>query len=368
MKVAIIGTRGIPPRYGGFETFAWHLSKGLAKRGHHVTVYGRKHTVGDEPLPEGVESVLTDTLRFKHGETLSGSMLASLDACKRDFDVALVCNVANAPFVPFLKDAGMAVALNVDGIEHQRLKWGKIARFYLRWCEKVALSTADALVSDAEVIHRYYKETYGKDSEIIAYGVEPLEPKIDETGELSKYDLQRDGYFLYTARLEPENMAHVAIQAHHAANCHRPLVVVGDAPYASGYINRLKDKNRGNVLFLGGIYGKEYRLLKSNCFAYIQAGEVGGTHPALLEGMAWAPVVVANDVPEHREVGEDTILYYEKNHVGCLGRILYRLEESKEQREIFSFKARKRISDHYRWEEICTQYEKLFSRICAKSR
>ncbi len=363
MKLAIIGTRGIPPRYGGFETFAWHLSQHLAKRGHKVTVYGRKHTVGDEDLPEGVHSILTDSLRFKHGETVSSSFLAVRDAANKPFDVALVCNIANAPLLLWLKRKGVKVVLNVDGIERERLKWGKIARFYLKNCEKLTMSVADAVVSDAEVIHRYYLETYGKKTEIIAYGVEPLSPLLNESNLLEKYGLSRDGYFLYTARLEPENMAHVVLQAHRNSGCKRPLVVVGDAPYASAYIDKLKKRSTDNVLFLGSIYGENYHLLKSNCFAYIQAGEVGGTHPALLEGMAWAPMVVANDVEEHREVGGNSIQYYRRNHVGNLSEILLKLEKNPDQRWGFSEKAHKRIEKIYRWETIADHYEKLFYKL-----
>ena len=235
------------------------------------------------------------------------------------------------------------------------------------------MNVADAVVSDAEVIHRYYLETYGKFTEIIAYGVEPLSPLVDESNLLKKYGLSRDGYFLYTARLEPENMAHVVLQAHRMSGCNRPLVIVGDAPYANAYIDNIKAHCSGNVLFLGGIYGNDYRLLKSNCFSYIQAGEVGGTHPALLEGMAWAPMVVANDVEEHLEVGKDSIQYYKKNHVRNLAEILCDLEKHPAKRIEFSLKAKKENSkslsmgNHYRpIRKTFSQTKKHLKFICIK--
>jgi hypothetical protein len=176
LKLAIIGTRGVPANYGGFETFAEELGRRLAERGHDVTVYGRRGFI-DPTLEEyrGMRLVVLPSLSSKHLETVSNTFAASLHAAKRGFDAALVCNAANAPFVRLLQLAGIPVALNVDGLERKRRKWGLAGRTYYRICERLAARLPDALITDAEVIQRYYRRAYGVASEMIVYEGGPAE-------------------------------------------------------------------------------------------------------------------------------------------------------------------------------------------------
>jgi len=215
MRIAILGTRGIPAAYGGFETLAWELSTRLAARGHEVTVYcrlGRTDETVDPPA--GVTRRFLPFLRGKYLETVSHTGLSTLDAISRGYDAIWLGNVANAIFAGLPRVRGTVVALNVDGIERQRAKWGVAGRLWYAVGERLALVLPDALVADALVIQDYYRERYGKPSALIAYGAGILdrEPPPD----LSDHGLdgiEAGRYVLYVSRLEPENQADLVIEA-----------------------------------------------------------------------------------------------------------------------------------------------------------
>src|ERR1044071_2506393 len=181
MRIAILGTRGIPASYGGFETFAEHLSTRLVARGHEVTVYCRAHYISPRQLEyQGVRLRVLPTIRHKYFDTVVHAFLSAVDAAPRRYDAALICNAANAPFAPILRLAGTPVAINVDGLEHKRKKWNWIARRYYRLAEKLATILPNETVTDAKVIQDYYLARYRAQSTMIAYGAE-VERRADKT-------------------------------------------------------------------------------------------------------------------------------------------------------------------------------------------
>src|SRR4030095_7363928 len=162
MRIAILGTRGIPASYGGFETFAEHLATRLVARGHQVTVYCRSHYVSPRQLEYNVVNLqILPTVRHKYFDTVVHTFLSAVHAVPRRFDAALICNAANAPFSPILRLTGTPVAINVDGLEHKRKKWNWIARTYYRLAERLATILPTETVTDARVIQEYYKARYG---------------------------------------------------------------------------------------------------------------------------------------------------------------------------------------------------------------
>ncbi|HEY2846661.1 MAG TPA: DUF1972 domain-containing protein, partial [Pyrinomonadaceae bacterium] len=191
MRIAIIGTRGIPANYGGFETFAEELSKRLVARGHEVTVYCRSHYV-DSALKEhnGAQLVVLPTLRHKYLDTVIHSLLSVLHAVPERFDVVLVCNAANSPWIPILKWTGTPVAINVDGLERNRKKWNALGRIYYSLGEKASMWFSSRVVTDASVIRDYYKERYGADTTLIAYGAEVARAPAQEI--LARYGLAKE--------------------------------------------------------------------------------------------------------------------------------------------------------------------------------
>src|SRR6266705_4929389 len=211
MRISIFGTRGIPASYGGFETFAEHLSTRLVARGHEVTVYCRAHYVSPRQLEyHGVRLKVLPTIRHKYFDTVVHTFLSALDAVPQRFNAALICNAANAPFAPFLRLTGTPVAINVDGLEHKRKKWNWIGRQYYLLAERLATILPTETVTDAKVIQEYYQARYRAQSTMIAYGAE-VERRPDPL--VRRWRVEPNRYVLYVSRLEPENNAHLVIEA-----------------------------------------------------------------------------------------------------------------------------------------------------------
>lgn len=362
MRLAIIGTRGIPANYGGFETFAEELSKRLVARGHDVTVYCRSHYV-DSGLRQynGARLVVLPTLRHKYLDTVVHSLLSMLDAATKRFDAVLVCNAANSPLIPILEWTGTPVAINVDGLERHRKKWNALGRLYYALGEKASLWFASRVVTDARVIRDYYKNAYGADTTLIAYGAEIARSPERQT--LERFNLAHENYLLYLSRLEPENNAAMVIEAFKMVQTEKKLVIVGDAPYAEKYKTYLKTLAAGDkrIRFIGSVYGADKKALEQNTAAYIHATEVGGTHPALIEAMGAGNCCLVYDTPENREVAGDAGLYYSdpQSLAHLLTRVLSDPELVKDRRQ----HAQDRVREDYDWETVTNEYEKLLEQL-----
>ena len=238
MRIAILGTRGIPASYGGFETFAEELSTRLAARGHHVAVYCRaRHS---ETSYRGVRLQYLPTIRHKYFDTLAHAFLSTLRLLGRPVDAALYCNGANAIFTLLPRIFGMPVALNVDGLERKRKKWNRLARAWYLISERLATVCPTAVITDARAIESYYRERYGKETVFIPYGAET--GKTAGAGALRDLGLEPGAYFLYVSRMEPENRALEVRQAFERVGTPMKLALVGDAPYAPDYIRRVRER------------------------------------------------------------------------------------------------------------------------------
>ena len=363
MKLAIIGTRGVPASYGGFETFAEELGWRLAARGHEVTVYGRRGFVDpDQTEYRGMRLTVLPSLRSKHLETVSNTFAAAVHASRRGFDAALMCNAANAPFVRILQLAGTPVALNVDGLERKRRKWGVAGRTYYRVCERLAARLPDALITDAEVIHRYYRRAYGADSEMIVYGGDLEPPTGSDT--LEELSLEPDEYLLYVSRFEPENNPDRVVEAYRKVGGSRRLVMVGGAPYARGLTRRVSELADDRVLLPGPVYGNGYRQLLFNCRSYIHATEVGGTHPALVEAMGAGRPVLYYDTPENREVAGVAGLRFRFDGERNLETVLSDVLEDRAELATMGRRSRRRVEERYRWADVADAYERVLEGLC----
>lgn len=364
MKIAILGIRGVPARYGGFETFAEQLGSRLATHGHEVTVYGRGGWI-----PRGLRRyrgmaiVRLPAPRSKYFETVINTLFAAVHAVLERPDLVYVCNSANVPAVILLLLARQHVILNVDGLEWQRAKWNAIGRAYYRVCARVAARLPAHIVTDARVIQAYYRMAYGRETRFFPYGTD-LVPTADD-GTLTRLDLAANGYVLYVSRLEPENNAHLLIDAYSRVRTDLPLVIVGDAPYADRYIEELHRSADPRVRFVGAIYGSGYDVLRSHAALYVQATEVGGTHPALVEAMGVGNAIVANDTPEHRETLADTGRYY--RGVAGLAEAIQALLEDPEAAGALRIAAQRRAAALYDWDTITADYEAWFLTLLASA-
>ncbi len=365
MRIAILGTRGIPASYGGFETFAEHLSTRLVARGHDVTVYCRAHYVSPRQLEyHGVRLKVLPTIRHKYFDTVVHAFLSALHAVPSRFDAALICNAANAPFASILRGTGTPVAINVDGLEHKRKKWNLLARKYYVLAERLSTILPNVTVTDAKVIQDYYATRYHARSTMIAYGAE-VERKPDRAA-VRRWRVEPNRYVLYVSRLEPENNARMVIEAFKKVRTAYRLLVVGDAPYAHEYIKDLKERARGDrrIIFTGFVFGQDYRALQQNAYCYVHATEVGGTHPALLEAMGYGNCVLTLATPENIEaVGDAGIPYADEVD---LTQKLQRVLRDGSLVQSYRNRAQLRVQQNYDWEHVVDQYEQLFASITGK--
>ncbi len=363
MRIAILGTRGIPGNYGGFETFAEELSGRLVARGHDVVVYCR-NGYGSDGMVEfhGVRLVHLPAIRHKYAETISHTFLSALHALFRTYDIVYVCNSANSPicYIPWLRR--QQVVLNVDGLEWRRQKWGRIAKRYYRWAARLASRMPIEVVTDADVIHNYYRDRFGRETRCIAYGTE-----LFERGHLADrvrhLGLEPGGYVLYVSRMEPENNALLVVEAYREVTSDLPLVMVGDAPYAKEYLARVRDAADERTRFLGYRFGDEYHALQANAAVYVQATEVGGTHPALVEAMGHRNAILAHDVPEHREVLGDAGRYFAKGDRADLARQLQELIDDQAALDELRALAERRVRERYSWDAVAASYEQYFREL-----
>jgi len=366
MRIAILGTRGVPANYGGFETFAEHLSTRLVARGHEVTVYCRAHYVSPRQIEfQGVRLKVLPTIRHKYFDTVVHTFLSALHAAVPSrYDAALICNAANAPFAPILRIAGIPVALNVDGLEHKRKKWNWIARKYYLMAERLATILPTETVTDAKVIQEYYLARHRAISTMIAYGAE-VERRPDPL--VRRWRVEPNRYVLYVSRLEPENNAHLVIEAFKRVRTAHKLVIVGDAPYARDYINDLKARARRDkrIVFTGFVFGRDYRALQQNAYCYVHATEVGGTHPALLEAMGFGNCVLTLAAPENIEaIGDAGIAYSDESD---LAEKLQRVLRDGSLVQAYRHRAQARVQDAYDWDYVVDQYEELFAKMAGLS-
>jgi glycosyltransferase involved in cell wall biosynthesis len=310
LRIAMLGTRGVPAEYGGFETAVEEIGQRLASRGHIVTVFCRGGEA-ESSVYKGMQTVHRPMLRLKVGETLSHTAACVAHRAARGADVAVVFNAANAPLLPVLLAAGVPVALNVDGLEWMRAKWNAFGRRYYLACEKLATRLATELIADAPGIRDYYLKRHGVDARMIPYGgnivTAPAFDRLKEVG------LRARGYHLVVARLEPENNVHVVLDGYRTTTCTLPLVVVGATTYSRAYARRLSSMAAADprIRLVGAIWDQELLdALYAGAATYVHGHSVGGTNPSLLRAMGAGAHVLSFDVRFNRDVLGDAGRYW----------------------------------------------------------
>ncbi|MDN3497252.1 glycosyltransferase [Planococcus sp. APC 4015] len=362
LTIAMVGTRGVPAAYGGFETAVEEVGRRLADRGHRVIVYTRGSD-SRESSYLGMEIVHLPAVPQKQLETLSHTGFSTVHAVfgKRP-DVAFVFNAANSPFVPLLRLRGIPVALHMDGLEWRRSKWGPRGRAYYRWAEQNGVRTADALIADAPGIAEYYDHQFGVPTELIRYGA----PLLDDvsTTRLSELDLVSEGYHLVVARFEPENHVLEIVQGYRDSSSTRPLVVVGSAPYSADYTQSIRDAAAGDprIRLVGGIFDQELLdVLYAHAFTYVHGHSVGGTNPSLLRAMGARTAVIAYDVPFNRETLADRAWFFADARDAT--RHFDAIESEETEVALLANDSRERAERDFRWDDVASEYEDLARRL-----
>jgi glycosyltransferase involved in cell wall biosynthesis len=371
VRIAILGTRGIPASYSGFETAAEQLASRLSQRGHEVVVYCRPHVV-DRRLTEykGARLVHLPTIRNKYLDTFAHTFLSSLHAARTLHpDVALFFIAGNSPMCLITRGAEIPTVINVDGLDSDRSKWPPLAKAYLRFAERNAPRWADTALTDSHAVAEIFEQRYGRRIGVVPYGVEdPGDTDPPALGALERLGLEPRRYILFVGRLEPENNPHVLVEAFSripfAETDGMKLVVVGGAPYAGEYIKQVHRAGDPRVIFPGYVFGSAYWELQRNAYAFCAPTEVGGTHPVILEALAAGNCVIVNDhAPNVETVGDAGLTFSGSEGVPALTRQLARILADPALVEDYRGRARERAK-RYSWDAVTDEYEALLERVC----
>jgi glycosyltransferase involved in cell wall biosynthesis len=351
----MIGTRGAPARYGGFETAVEEIGSRLAMMGHEIVVYCRGKDRSRTYL--GMERVTLPAVNHPIMETLSHTALSVGHLLGHRTDVAIVFNAANAPVLPVIRAARIPVAVHVDGLEWQRAKWGPTGRRYYLVNERLAVRWADELIADALGIQEYYRTRYGAGSRYLAYG-SPIVPEADPR-RLAELGLQPGGYHLVVARLEPENHVDVILRGYLRSRAAMPLVVVGSVPYATAHQAEVTQLAASDprVRMIGGLWDQDLlNSLYAGSASYLHGHCVGGTNPSLLRAMGAGAPILAWDVTFNREVLEQTGSFFTGPE--DVSHLIETIEAAPDP-GIRNVAAQKRAATNYQWDDVAAGYERL---------
>ena len=370
MTIAIIGSRGYPYVYSGYETFVKELSERLVKKGIHVKVYCHKSLFQNHPKSvNNIDLVYLPTIETKSLSQLVHSFLSMLHACTRkDVDVILAVNAANGPWGMIAKIFGKPTAINVDGMEWLRPKWKGLGAKYFRFSAWLATKLYNRIITDAEEMRKVYLEEFNKDSTVIAYGANISYPDDHGPSMISRFQLKPREYYLIVGRLIPDNNADLLIEGFQKAGSSKKFVIVGDVPYKDKYAQNLKDKVDTNIIFLGYVTDPAIlAALYHQCFAYLHGHEFGGTNPTMLKAMAYGCAILAIDTRFSREMLSNGQfgLFYAKN-AGSVARLMQQVEQQEGLLMNLRQNAREGLTFKYNWDHITDTYIALLNDLRIK--
>ncbi len=356
MKVAILGTRGIPNHYGGFEQLAEYLSAGLTQKGHQVSVYCSSLHPYQKNTWNQVNLIHCNDPENKLGTF--GQFIYDFncirDSRKRDFDIILQLGYTSNSIWHFLLPEKPVIITNMDGLEWKRSKYSAKVQRFLKYAEKLAVKSSDVLVADSIGIQEYLKTGYNKQAHFIAYGADVFTGAV--TDQLKTYGLPPFGYYLAIARFEPENNIESIIRGYLQSGAKEPLLLIGS--YQNKYGTYLKQKyNNESIRFLGAIYDiHELNNLRYYCRLYFHGHTVGGTNPSLLEAMASQALICANqNVFNAAILGADAFYFTEDTDITKL------IQSGNPEKNGAAFRLNnlEKIKSSYTWPVIIDAYEQL---------
>ena len=367
INLSIIGTRGYPYVYSGYETFVKHLSERLVSKNYNITVYCHKGLFDIRPKKiKGIKLVYIPTIETKILSQPIHSFLSIIHACFSRPDVLLVVNSANGPFGLITKLFRIPSSINVDGLEWLRPKWKGLGSIYFKWASKMATLFYDQIINDSDEMRKIYLNLFKRDSKVIAYGADirkSLAPDL-----INKWHLKQRDYYLVIGRLIPDNNANLIIGGFIKSNSKRKLVVVGDVPYKDSYVTNLKKHTDNRLIFTGYVNDQELLAeLYHNCYVYLHGHEFGGTNPTMIKALACGCSILALDTNFNKEMLNNGKfgLFFQKSTSSVLNMINYC-----EKNELFLKKlrdiSRNGITEKYDWNEITERYNEVFKSLIRK--
>jgi len=360
-RIAILGTRGIPNYYGGFEQLAEHLAPGLVKAGHEVTVYNSHNHPYQGKNWEGVEIRHCYDPEYLLGS--AGQFIYDLnclmDARKRSFDVILQLGYTSSSIWGHLFPASSMIVYNLDGLEWKRTKYSRLTRRFLLYAEKLAVKFSDFYIADSPVIQSYFRDKYGIESEYIAYGAE-LFHQADENM-LREYGVDAGNYFLLMARMEPENNIETILDGFTKSSTGKKILVVGNASNKFGKYLQQKFSHDKRILFGGVIYEQQrIHCLKFFSHLYFHGHSTGGTNPSLLEAMASKALIAAHDNEFNRQVlGENALYFSDAKDITTLVDVPRPLKGGNICEECMTRRNQEKIREVFNWPAIIAHYERF---------
>ncbi|HJV18963.1 MAG TPA: glycosyltransferase [Sediminibacterium sp.] len=364
MTISIIGSRGYPYVYSGYETFVKELSERLVKKGYHVKIYCHKNLFSERPpTVNGIELVYLPTIETKSLSQLIHSCLSMIHACTSGSDIILAVNAANGPWGLISTLFRKKTLINVDGMEWLRPKWKGLGAKYFRMAAWLSTKLYNRVITDAEAMREVYLEEFKAESTVIAYGAEPRYAQKPEL--LEAFALEPYSYYLIVGRLIPDNNVALLLEGYQAAQSGKKLVVVGDVPYQDEYARKMKAKANADILFLGYITNSEILAeLYHHCYAYLHGHEFGGTNPTMLKAMAYGCAILAIDTRFSREMLQDGRfgLLFQKSPQS-VAALMQQSEQNNDLINNLRQHAREGLGEKYNWDQVTEAYIRVFKEL-----
>ena len=364
MKIAIIGSRGYPYVYSGYETFVKELSERLVKKNVQVTIYCHKNLFSVYPeYVNGIKLVYIPTIETKSLSQLVHSFFSFIHAVLHRPDVILTVNAANGPFGLITKLFRIPSLINVDGLEWLRPKWKGLGAAYFHFSAKLATQLYDKVITDADAMRTIYLKEFGKDSTVIAYGANIRYPKNPAV--LEQLSLEPFSYYLIVGRLIPDNNADLLVKGFQQSGSSKKLVIVGDVPYKDTFAEVIKSNAGPDILFTGYIIDSELLSeLYHHCFAYLHGHEFGGTNPTMLKALAYGTAILALDTVFNREMLQNGSfgMFFEKNEAS-VAAIMQSAEADTNKIEQMRNNSRNGLTEKYSWDNITETYLSVFNSL-----
>jgi glycosyltransferase involved in cell wall biosynthesis len=358
LRIAIIGSRGYPYVYSGYETLVKELAERLVKSGNEVTVYCHRKLFNEKPKKvNGVHLVYTPSVRSKVFSQLYNSFFSFIHVCFSKSDIVLVVNSANGPFGLLTKIFRKKTCINVDGLEWLRPKWKGLGSLYFRFASKLAILFFDEIITDSLEMNKVYEDKFGKKSTVIAYGSTMI---VDNKSKiLEKFSLNKKDYYLIVGRLIPDNNSKLIIEGFLNSKSKRSIVIVGDVPYNDNYANDIKSLSSEKVIFTGYVNNQiDLTVLYGNCYGYIHGHEFGGTNPTMINALDLNCQILALETAFNREMLENKqSIFFNKNENSIVEKIC---EFENKYDELIKKNKNYVLPKKYDWDFICKQYLEVF--------
>jgi glycosyltransferase involved in cell wall biosynthesis len=363
LSIAFIGGRGVGSAYSGIERYYEEVGSRLAARGNRLLIYTRPHFSGSGRSHEGMDLVPLPTIRWKHLETLVHSILSTIDVCFRRVDIVQYHALGSSPLAWIPRLMGKKTVVSVRGLDWQRAKWGRVARSYLRFCERTSVSCPNRTAVVSKGLRDHYMKRFGRDVRYIPNGVG--EHAILPPDTIRQWGLRERNYFLFAGRISPEKRPDLLIEAHRSLSSDYPLVIAGGSSYSERYIDQLRAGAGRDVIFTGFLKeGPTLAELYSNALAFVLPSQMEGLSVALLEALSYGAPALVSDIPENRElVDECGGFVFKMDDLTSLTEALERIVADPAGAMRVGERAREVVRARFNWDRIALESESFYREL-----